>query len=190
MMGPAVFRFSPGFGTLLRIDLGRGIWFWQVFHACIARWVFRVFFGIPDALASSRATSWRPRCCRSGPSGASRAARICSRDHRGPLRATGLEGLVIVFSPAGLDEDTLDLFEVDDAGLVADGFDERTQAEIASAAHKSFPGAGDQGKGFQGGGVVAQARAIQLAEDGGFNGFGTQACQHDRVGDAGADCLV
>jgi len=34
------------------------------------------------------------------------------------------EGLVTVFSPVGLDEDAVDLFEVDDAGLVAHGFDQ------------------------------------------------------------------
>ena len=30
----------------------------------------------------------------------------------------------------GLDEDAIDLFKVHDAGLVADGFDERAQTEV------------------------------------------------------------
>ncbi len=92
-------------------------------------------------------------------------------------------------SPGGLRRSPTS-FEVDDAGLVADGFDERTEAEIASAAQKSFPGADDQGKAFRGEGVVAQARAIQLAEDEGLDGLGTQAWQRDRVGDAGSDFLI
>ena len=62
----------------------------------------------------------------------------------------------------GLDEDAVDLFEVHDAGLVADGFDERTQAEIAGAAQQAFTGTDDQGQGFGREGVVAQAGAIQL----------------------------
>ena len=73
----------------------------------------------------------------------------------------------------GLDEDAVDLFEVHDAGLVADGFDERTQAQVAGAAQESFAGADDQGQRFRGEGVVAQAGAIQLAEDELFDGFGS-----------------
>ena len=40
------------------------------------------------------------------------------------------EGLVTVFSPVGLDEDAVDVREVHDAGLGADGFNERTEAEV------------------------------------------------------------
>jgi hypothetical protein len=65
------------------------------------------------------------RCWSSGASDASRAARICSRDH-----LVLLNGLVTVFSPVGLDEDAIDLLEVHDTGLVADGFDERAQTEV------------------------------------------------------------
>src|ERR1022692_5329395 len=61
--------------------------------------------------------SWSPRCCRSGKSGASRAARICSRDHRGPCTRLCGDGLVTVFSPVGLDENAIDLFKVHDAGV-------------------------------------------------------------------------
>ena len=74
-------------------------------------------------------------------------------------------GLVTVFSPVGLDEDAVDLFEVHDAGLVAHGFDERAQAEVAGAAQEAFAGADDQGQGFRGEGVVAQAGAVELVED-------------------------
>jgi hypothetical protein len=34
----------------------------------------------------------------------------------------------------GLDKDAINLLEVHDAGLVADGLDERTQTQIAGAA--------------------------------------------------------
>jgi len=77
---------------------------------------------------------WSPRFSSKGTGGASRAARICSRDQWAPFRASGLQGIVTVFLPAGLGEDAVDLFEVHYTGLVADGFGERTQAEIASAA--------------------------------------------------------
>ena len=75
----------------------------------------------------------------------------------------------------GLDEDAVDLFEVHDAGLVADGFDERAQAQVAGAAQESFAGADDQGQGVGGEGVVAQAGAVELVQDELFDGFGTQA---------------
>jgi hypothetical protein len=38
----------------------------------------------------------------------------------------------------GLNEDAIDLFEVDDAGLVTDGLDERAETEVAGAAEEPF----------------------------------------------------
>jgi hypothetical protein len=71
--------------------------------------------------------------------GAIRAARICSRVQRGAAACADLgDGLITVFPPVGLDEDAVDLFEIDNAGLVADGFDERTQAEVAGPAQEPF----------------------------------------------------
>jgi hypothetical protein len=69
----------------------------------------------------------------------------------------------------GLDEDAVDLFEVHDAGLVADRFDERTQAEIAAAAQQAFAGTDNKGQSLGSEGVVTQTSQIQLAEDEGFN---------------------
>ena len=86
-------------------------------------------------------------------------------------------GLVTVFPPMGLDEHAVDLFEVHDAGLVADGFDERAQAQVAGAAQQAFAGADDQGQGFGREGVVAQAGAVELVEDELFDGFGSQPGQ-------------
>ena len=48
-----------------------------------------------------------------------------------------LERIVTVFSPVGLDEDAIDLFEIHDADLVANGFDERAQTEVAGPAQES-----------------------------------------------------
>jgi hypothetical protein len=45
----------------------------------------------------------------------------------------------------GLDEDAVDLFEVHNAGLVADGFDEGSQAKIAGASQEAFAGIGRHG---------------------------------------------
>ena len=90
----------------------------------------------------------------------------------------------------GLDEHAVDVFEIDDAGLVAHGFDEGAQAEVAGASQQALAGADDQGQAFRREGVVAQPGAVQLAGDEGFDGFGTQARQHDRVGEAGADFFV
>ena len=107
-------------------------------------------------LPASRATNWSPRFWSSGISGARRAARICSRVQ---VLAAGhlCDGLVTVFSPMGLNEDAVDLFEVHDAVLVADGFDERTQAEIAGAAQQAFAGTHDQGQRFGREGVMCWA---------------------------------
>ena len=65
----------------------------------------------------------------------------------------------------GLDEHAVDLFEIHDAGLVADGLDERTQTQVTGAAKQSFTGANDQCQRFRREGVVAQAGAIQLIEN-------------------------
>lgn len=56
-------------------------------------------------------------------------------------------------------------FEIDDAGLVADGFNERTQTQVAGPAQESFAGANDERQRLGREGVVAQPSAIELAED-------------------------
>jgi hypothetical protein len=45
--------------------------------------------------------------------GVDRAARICSRDQRGLA-----ERVIAIFSPVGLDEHAVDVFEVHDTGLI------------------------------------------------------------------------
>ncbi len=143
-------------------------------------------YAVKMKLPASRSTSWSPRSWRSGTRGARRAARICSRVQRTFLS----DGLVTVFSPIGLNEDAIDLFEIHDAGLVANGFDEGTQTEVAGAAQQPFARTNNQGQRLGRESIVAQAGPIELAEDESLDGFGSQPGQHDRVGDAGADFLV
>jgi hypothetical protein len=90
----------------------------------------------------------------------------------------------------GLDEHVVDLLEIDDAGLVSHGLDEGAEAEVAGAAQEAFAGAGDEGHGFLGEGVVAQAGAVELLEDEHFDHLGAQARQEGRVSDPGTDFLV
>src|SRR6266404_9109025 len=128
-------------------------------------------------LPASHWMSWSLRFCSSGTRTAWRAALICSRVQRGET-ALG-DGVVTVFPPVGLEEHPIDLLEIDDTGLVAHRFDERTEAEVACAAQEPFAGADDEGQCFGTKRVVTQAGAVELAEDEGFNGFGAQARQHD-----------
>ena len=45
-----------------------------------------------------------------------------------------------------LEQDAVDLFEVDEPGAVADGFEQGGDAEIASATQQALAGADDQGR--------------------------------------------
>jgi len=75
----------------------------------------------------------------------------------------------------GLNQNAVDLLEIHDAGLVADGFDERAQAKITGPAQESFTGTDDQCQRVGTEGVVSQSGAIELVEDKSFDGFGSQA---------------
>jgi len=100
------------------------------------------------------------------------------------------EGLVTVFPPVGLYEDAVDLFKIDDACLIAHGFDEGTDSQVAQTAEDALGGADYQGQGFLGEGVVTEAGAIELGQEKGLQSIRGQARQDDRIGDAGADLLV
>ena len=115
-----------------------------------------------------------------------RAARICSRDQRLGLR----ERLVAVISPVGLNEDAVDLLEIDGADLVAHRFDQRAEAQIAGAPQQAFGGADEESQGLRAESVVAQAGAVELGQDEGLRGLGSQAGQDDRIGDPGADFFI
>ena len=51
--------------------------------------------------------------------------------------------MVSVFAPVGLQQDAVDLLEIDGAGAVADGLDERAEAEVAHSAPLNDPGLND-----------------------------------------------
>ena len=85
--------------------------------------------------------------------------------------------MVTVFSPMGLDEDTVDLLEVDDTGLVADGFDESAHAKVAGAAQETVTGAHDESESFGSKRVVAETGTVELVEEESLDGFGSQARQ-------------
>ena len=78
-------------------------------------------------------------------------------------------------SPVGLDEDAVDLGQIDGADLGADGFDEAGQRKVTCAAKKAFAAAHDEGEGFGGEDVVAQAAAVEFIQHEGLNGFGTES---------------
>ena len=46
--------------------------------------------------------------------------------------------MVTAFTPVGLDEHAVELFEVHDAGLVTHGFDERAETEIVGCSAASL----------------------------------------------------
>src|SRR5665213_1577086 len=92
------------------------------------------------------------------------ASRICSRVHAG----TGFfasEGLVTVFPPVGLDEDPVDLLQINDAGLVTYGLDERGDAEVFRPAQEAFARAHDESERVGGEGVVPQSRAVEFGQN-------------------------
>ena len=90
----------------------------------------------------------------------------------------------------GLDEDAVDLLEINGADLVAHRFDQRAEAQIAGAPQQAFGGTDDEGQGLQAERVVAQAGSVELSQDEGLRGLGSQAGQEDRIGDPGADFFI
>ena len=71
----------------------------------------------------------------------------------------------------GLHEDAVDLLQIDDAGLIADGLDERAKAEIFGATQQALARTHDEGERVLGEGVVPKARAVELGEDKRRDGF-------------------
>jgi len=99
--------------------------------------------------------------------------------------------LAVMFcSPAGLDEDGVDLGQVDGAGLGSDGFEQAAEGEVSGAAKKSLGGADDEGERFLGEDAVSEAGAVELVEEELFDVLGGESLKDDRIGDAGADLLV
>jgi hypothetical protein len=77
-----------------------------------------------------------------------------------------------------LHEDAVNLFEVDDTGLVADGLDQRRDTEFFGSTQQPFAGAHDEGERICGEGMVAESGAIPLSQDKRFGRLACEARQH------------
>jgi hypothetical protein len=64
-----------------------------------------------------------------------------------------------------LEQDAVDLLRADDAGVVPHGFEERTDAEVASVAQDAFAGAHDKAEGVVVEGGVSESDAVEFAVD-------------------------
>ena len=63
-----------------------------------------------------------------------------------------------------LNEHAVDLFQIDDAGLVTHGFDERGHAEIFRAPQQSFAGAHNESERVGGEGVTDFFLIVRIAK--------------------------
>jgi hypothetical protein len=89
-----------------------------------------------------------------------------------------------------LHEDTVDVVDVDGFVGGANGLDHAADAEVAGFAQNAVGGADDEIDGRLREGVVAEADAVEFAEDEVAHGVGAEAFGDDRVGDATLDVLV
>jgi len=95
-----------------------------------------------------------------------------------------------IVAPVGLEQDAVDLFEIDAFGLIADGFEQTGQTQVAGATQEAVGGADDEGEGFLGKGVVGEADGIELADNELVDLVGIEPGDDDGKGDAGLDVLV
>lgn len=90
----------------------------------------------------------------------------------------------------GLHEDGVDLLAADGFGLVADGFNEGSDAEVADGSKDAFRDADDQGDGFVAEGAVGEAGFVELVVEVGFDGGWGEEIEPGGVGDAALDVEV
>ena len=111
---------------------------------------------------------------------------------RGSFRACWISDLdyFMMISPMRLNEDPIDLFEVNEFGLIADGFEQRADAEVFDSAEDAFGGADDEGDGFFGEGVVSETGAIELIEDKRSQILFIEFGHDDGEGDSGFDVFI
>ena len=83
----------------------------------------------------------------------------------------------------GLEEDAVDLGEVDGLDAIADGFEERAEAEVSDASEDAFGGACDEGEGVVGEDGVGESGAIELGADEGEDVVGGRlsVAGHDEI---------
>ncbi len=97
---------------------------------------------------------------------------------------------VALLLPVRLHQHAVDVVDVDGLVGTADGLDQAADAEVAGLTQHAVGGAHHQLDGGQREGVVAQADAVQFAQDELAHGVGTQPFGDDRVGDAALDVQV
>ena len=68
-------------------------------------------------------------------------------------------------SPVGLEQDAVDVGQFDGFGVVADGFQQRGDAQVAGATQEAIGGADDQIEGFGGKSAMGQAAQVELGQD-------------------------
>lgn len=90
----------------------------------------------------------------------------------------------------GLEQDAVDLFEIDAFGLVAHGFEQTGQAQVAGATQEAVGGTDNEGESFLRKSVVGEADGVELGEDELMDLIGVEPGDDDRKGDAGLDVLV
>jgi hypothetical protein len=103
----------------------------------------------------------------------------------------GWLGFVLgIVTPVGLEEDGVDLLEIDGLGAVADGFDERTDAEVFDGSEGAFRGADDEVEGLLREGVVGKADVIELAVDVVGDGWRGELFELGGVSHPGTDVVI
>jgi len=96
-----------------------------------------------------------------------------------------LDGFVAaVVPPVGLHEHGVDLFETDGPGLVADGFDQGTDAKVFDRPQGAIGAAQDELDGVFGEGGVGQAGEVELVLDVVAEGGRRKGVEFGGVGDA------
>ena len=104
----------------------------------------------------------------------------------------GLSGMhkVGFTPPVGLEQDAVDVGQLDGFGIVADGFQQRGDAQVARTTQEAVGGADEEIERLGGKGAMSQAAQVELGEDKIVDLFGVEARERNRIGHAGLDFLV
>ena len=97
---------------------------------------------------------------------------------------------VALLLPVRLHQHAVDVVDVDGLGGTADGLDHAADAEVAGLTQNAVGRTHDQLDGGRREGVVAQADAVQFAQDEVAHVLAMEAFGDDRVGDAALDVQV
>lgn len=103
----------------------------------------------------------------------------------------GFDGLAVgIVTPVGLHEDGVDLAEADGFDLVANGFDEGSEAEVFDGSQGAFGAASNEVESFFGEGGVWESDAVELGEDEAFELVVVEGVEFGAVGDPGFEIAV